>query len=61
MITDLWALFPPADFSVLRYAEFILTTLAVGAIFRPDEITAKVTATGEAKVAGIAQKEIQFN
>jgi len=45
----------------LRSAEFTLTSLAVGAGFTPDAITAKVTATGESRVSGGAQKEIQVN
>ena len=45
----------------LRSTEFILTSPAVLSNFRPDEITAKVTATGEAKVSGVAQKEFQVN
>jgi hypothetical protein len=44
-----------------RSAEFTLTSIAVGAGFTPDEITAKVTAAGEAKISGGAQKEIQVN
>ncbi len=45
----------------LRSAEFTLTSLAVGAGFTPDAITAKVTVAGEAKVSGSAEKEIPAN
>ena len=45
----------------LRSAEFTLTSLAVGSGFTPDAITAKVTAAGEARISGSAEKEVPAN
>ncbi len=41
-----------------RSAEFTLTSLAVGAGFTPDSITAAVSAAGTAKISGSAEKEV---
>ena len=41
--------------------EITLTSLAVGSDFAPESVKAKVTATGESKITGVAQKEATVN
>ena len=41
--------------------EITLTSLAVDSAFTPESVKAKVTATGESKITGFAQKEARVN
>ena len=41
--------------------EITLTSLAVGSDFAPESVKAKVTATGESKITGVAQKDAAVN